>query len=102
MSSKQTQKCCFFCQESENVTPCTDCKSGVYYCSQLHLDVHKPKGLEQCLPIKMIIHEDETVGRILVASQDIKASELVILDKAFCMGPDLETVCLGCLRQIYQ
>ena len=39
-------------------------------------------------------------GRVLEASRDVKAGELVVVDKAMVIVPDAKVVCLGCLKDI--
>lgn len=87
---------CFFCGAKASVK-CRHCQK-VYYCSQEHLDVHRPENY--CHPFKVL--KDPVVGRYTVASRDIKPCELILSERPAVSGPYTRTgpICLQCYAQV--
>ncbi len=54
-------------------------------------------GLYPLLCFRVSKHESEAAGRILVTSREVRRGEIVVLDKAYTLGPVLKPLCLGCL-----
>jgi hypothetical protein len=79
---------CFLCGDLSAATGCIgeDCSVSVC-CIAAHLAVHRPDGLDRCLPFKV---EDggKDVGHYLVATRDIAAGDIVVLDKAGVVAPN--------------
>jgi len=85
---------CFLCQiETEH--SCPEC--GLASCTS-HLSSHLLDNV--CLPF--IVLYKEGVGRYVVASRDIKASEVILEDTPAALGPNYETeaLCLECLSRV--
>ncbi len=51
-----------------------------------------------CLPFE--VHENETLGRFLIASRDIEPLEIVLRDIPAVLAPQSRPVCLICLRSV--
>ncbi|KAJ8981905.1 hypothetical protein NQ317_007297 [Molorchus minor] len=89
---------CEICQKPAS-QKCGKCHS-VYYCSKEHQKngwkVHK----KLCKPFK--ICHDETLGRHLVATKDIKPGDIILQEPALIWGPSQITVpvCLGCCKPL--
>ena len=87
---------CFFCEKSA-VDSCQTC--GADYCSKGHLEVHKNRSGD-CQPFQL--QRREGVGRILVATRDVKPFEVVLEDVGVAWGPfdDSESLCVVCLSEV--
>ena len=96
------QELCYFCGEECQTGPeifCSFCHEAAF-CNDSFTNggastVHRPVGLERCLPFRIGYRTD--VGRILIASRDIRPGELAILDRAAAVLPENRPMCLGCL-----
>ena len=86
---------CFFCEKSDAKLNCPGC-GQVSACSTAELEVHRPPGLNVCLPFRVRQHPDK--GRILIATRCIKEGEVVVVDKAEVLIPSSDTICLGCCK----
>ena len=95
MPTSDREQVCFFCGTRENVETCENC-NGCFYC-KIHARHHRPPGSALCLPFKVNI--DEVMGRILVASRDIDAGEIVVLDEAAVLAAENESLCVTCLQE---
>ncbi|XP_066994525.2 SET domain-containing protein SmydA-8 isoform X2 [Anabrus simplex] len=96
--SAPTSGTCAVCQ-----SPATQCCSGcrcVFYCGRDHQRQHWKMHKSQCQMYK--IATDETLGRYLVATRDIKQGEMIFQETPIVTGPKVVTypVCLGCLHQM--
>ncbi|XP_076045904.1 uncharacterized protein LOC143028137 isoform X2 [Oratosquilla oratoria] len=97
-TSNSTHGECFVCGNQTD-TRCTGCKL-VFYCSRdcqrdnwkLHKDV--------CRPYKVTKLQD--LGRVLVASRDLPAGEVILEEAPLVIGPKqiTEPICLGCYRRV--
>lgn len=98
------KKGCFLCQAPcDNV--CPHCES-VKYCSEEHFRLHRLQfedkenhGDGYCCPFE--VSEKPVIGRVLVATRNIKPMELILVDPGTCTGPNYTTkqmVCLECTR----
>jgi len=85
---------CFLCQTTTTST-CPQC--SLPSCPS-HLSSHLLRGT--CLPF--VVTSREGVGRCVLASRDIKASEVILEDTPAVLGPNYETeaVCLECLSRV--
>jgi len=85
---------CFLCQDLTDQS-CPKC--GLASCTT-HLSSHLLDNV--CLPFTVLYKEG--VGRYVVASRDIKASEVILEDTPAVLGPNYETeaVCLECLSRV--
>ncbi|XP_040563548.1 SET domain-containing protein SmydA-8 [Lepeophtheirus salmonis] len=86
---------CFLCQETTH-RQCEFCDTFV--CSDNHLDSHREKG--NCLPYQVIVCPAS--GRHFVATRDIFAGEMILVDQPSVIGPSKNTasLCLECYRPI--
>ena len=84
---------------SKALRACAGCWQ-VWYCSRAHQVKAWPNHAKDCKPFK--ISHNETVGRYLVATRDIKPGELMLEDATLIMGPKTitEPVCLACYRPV--
>eukprot|EP00092_Neocalanus_flemingeri_P013253 GFUD01014283.1.p1 GENE.GFUD01014283.1~~GFUD01014283.1.p1 ORF type:complete len:522 (+),score=161.87 GFUD01014283.1:236-1801(+) len=84
---------CYLCQDQTEHS-CPEC--GLPSCSS-HLPTHLVDKV--CLPFTVLYKEG--VGRYVVATRDIKASEVILEDHPAVLGPNYETeaVCLECLSR---
>lgn len=76
-----------------------------YWSSGLNFPYHFLQSCIHCLhELCWQVHEDEVLGRHLVASRDIKAGEVVLREDPLLQGPCQVTgpVCLECLQGISQ
>lgn len=74
---------CYICLAPSS-QKCSGCQA-VHYCSREHQKQHWKQHKHQCTPVR--VKEDETVGRYLEASRDIKAGDIVMKEKALITGP---------------
>ena len=72
---------CFLCERPTS-SKCPSCEQ-VFYCSNDHLLVHKHQNY--CFPFR--VRWRTGAGRCLVATRDIKAMELILIDAAIAHGP---------------
>jgi hypothetical protein len=87
---------CFLCAQPATST-CDVCRL-VGFCGPAHGKLHRPE--EFCFPF--MVEQREGVGRLVVATRDIAALELVMWDNAAALGPRMGTapVCLQCLKPV--
>ena len=86
---------CFLCSEDTS-RQCDKC--DLFVCSDYCLSKHRYKDM--CLPFK--VENSPEVGRYVVATRDILATELIITEEAAAMGPCQNTMprCLACLANL--
>ena len=72
---------CFLCERPTS-SKCPNCEQ-VFYCCNDHLLVHKHQNY--CFPFR--VRWRTGAGRCLVATRDIKAMELILIDAAIAHGP---------------
>ena len=86
---------CFLCSD-ETSRICDKC--DLFVCSEYCLSKHRYNDL--CLPFK--VENSTEVGRYVVATRDILATELIIAEEAAAFGPVPNTVprCLACLATV--
>ncbi|CAL8109373.1 unnamed protein product [Orchesella dallaii] len=89
-------------QVSSTEFPCSNCKK-VFYCSEAHRKSHASKHEKSgCFPA--IIHSNSECGRYWVASRHIAVDEVIYMEKASVLAPNIPTMshlyptCLGCCR----
>ena len=66
---------CFLCAKTDSLERCPEC-ANVWFCSEEHFEVHRPKG--KCFPF--IIKRSPTKGRweILHCVQDIVTTSVMV------------------------
>ncbi|XP_060804980.1 SET domain-containing protein SmydA-8 [Amyelois transitella] len=76
---------------------CSGCQE-VNYCTREHQKQDWKQHRTQCVPAR--VREDDTFGRYLEATREIKAGDIVIKENPLITGPTLMTppVCLGCYK----
>ncbi|XP_013199552.2 SET domain-containing protein SmydA-8 [Amyelois transitella] len=76
---------------------CSGCQE-VHYCTREHQKQDWKRHRTQCVPAR--VREDDTLGRYLEATREIKAGDIVMKEKPLITGPAQVTppVCLGCYR----
>ncbi|CAD7088383.1 unnamed protein product [Hermetia illucens] len=81
----------------ESKSKCSNCGQA-YYCSVEHQKQDWKNHKLQCHPFK--IEHNEKFGRYLVASRNIKASEVVLRESCLVCGPNQISgpVCVGCMK----
>ena len=86
---------CFLCSD-ETSRQCDNC--DLFVCSDYCLSKHRYN--DTCLPFK--VENSSEVGRYVVATRDILATELIITEEAAAFGPVPNTVprCLACLASL--
>ena len=89
---------CFFCHSKTEITKCQHCQDDIWFCSPSHEKIHRPPGIEKCLPFRS--EKNDHYGRHLVAIRDINPGEVVILDEAITIVPEPKPVCLGCFKPL--
>merc|ERR1711874_424303 len=91
--------CCVCGEKTSSPIACLTCKSSVY-CSTVCKLKDTKRELHKCLPY--IIHQEERCGRLLIASRDISAGEIIFTDVPAAIGPDNnpKPVCLNCYKRI--
>ena len=91
---------CVICN-GPSIHSCDNCKT-IQYCSFFCKNEDKNNDLHKCLPYK--IGFDETCGRMLVASRDIAAGEILFTDARGAVGlrtdDPLQPVCLNCYKTL--
>ncbi|XP_076045902.1 uncharacterized protein LOC143028136 [Oratosquilla oratoria] len=72
----------------------------VFYCKRECQKKHWKTHREQCQPFK--VEENSDLGRYMVASRNIKAGEVVLIEDPIVIGPKqiTEPVCLGCYKRV--
>ncbi|BFG05591.1 SET domain-containing protein SmydA-8 [Drosophila madeirensis] len=74
---------CAVCGVAASQT-CTRCKI-VRYCNKEHQKQHWPDHKRCCKPIRE--EKDDVLGRFLVATQDIKANQIIFVEEPLVVGP---------------
>ncbi|EDW60375.1 SET domain-containing protein SmydA-8 [Drosophila virilis] len=74
---------CAVCDVAASLT-CTRCKM-VRYCNGEHQKQHWPQHKSCCRPFR--VQQDEQLGRYLVATQDIKAKQIIFVEEPLVVGP---------------
>ena len=87
---------CFLCAQPSTST-CEVCNL-VAFCGPDHAKLHRPEQF--CFPF--MVEQREGVGRLVVATRDIEALEIVMWDNAAALGPRMGSppVCLQCLKPV--
>ena len=87
---------CFLCERPTS-NKCPSCEL-VFYCCNDHLLAHRHQTY--CFPFR--VKWRTGAGRCLVATRDIKAMELILIDAAIAHGPPNMTspVCLECGHKV--
>merc|ERR1719228_1385353 len=88
---------CFICLKNDNLDQCTKCQ--VFMCKR-HREVHKSKaGL--CFPYKVEFRDQ--LGRILVATRNIKKGEVICEEVPAIVGPYSRSTpqCLQCFKILH-
>jgi len=91
---------CVVCSaECSSLLDCSTCQKPTY-CSNTCRYKDSTNELHSCLPYT-ILHEDRC-GRLLMASRDIKAGEIIFADTPAAVGPDNnpKPVCLTCYKRL--
>ena len=129
MELEENVKKCFLCRIEIKVNDgecqknfCTYCppdSDKIYYCNEEHLEVHRGKmhlkqdskssaqksssenGVDNnytCWPFR--IETKPEIGRIMVATRNIRAGEIILEEYPAVWGPNNKSaaVCLGCLK----
>ena len=89
---------CFLCQTVCDRV-CPHCEL-VTYCSEEHFKLHRLNGNDYCFPYQA--DNKEGIGRILRATRNIKAMDIVLIDPGTVVGPNYSSkpICLECLRPV--
>lgn len=82
---------CSLCQAATNLS----CKSCSVPLCAIHLKPHRPA--DTCLPFTVKVADG--VGRYVIATRDIAASEIILEDIPAIIGPnfDTEAICVECM-----
>lgn len=85
---------CSICQ-APTTASCPACEIP---CCSLHTVAHRPS--DTCLPFTVKVAPG--VGRYVVATRNISASEIILEDIPACVGPnfDTEAICLECMGRV--
>jgi len=94
--SRERKGECFLCERPTTIK-CPSCDL-VFCCSNDHLLAHRHQNY--CFPFRVKWRSGK--GRCLVATRDIKAMELIMIDAAIAHGPQNMTtpVCLECGKDV--
>jgi len=84
---------CIICH-AHNMSNCTNCEQSV---CEKDIQTHQPNP-GKCQPWK--VAKLPVVGRVLIASRDIRPWEAVLTDTAMVQAPDDSPVCVGCLGAV--
>ena len=115
MESYSTQKRCFLCRTAVelsssdvNKNVCSFCPKSsatIYYCSPEHLSLHRGNSHKNRTYTEIIcwpfcIETKPLIGRIMVATRDIRAGETILEEQPAVWGPNSisTAVCLECLN----
>jgi len=82
-------------------TPCGGC-GAVSYCGKECQKTHWKEHKGKCKSYKIVTSVEEH-GRNVIAARDIKAGEMLMSSKPFCVGPRMHqptVCCLGCHRAV--
>lgn len=93
--SNKTEGTCAVCDKPAT-TRCGNCKLA-FYCDKEHQRKHWPNHKSNCLTYE--IHENEKLGRHLIASRDLNTGDLVLSETPLVWGPAAhseERICVGC------
>jgi len=93
---KNISMSCFVCLKNDDLEKCTSCQ--VYMCTR-HKVVHRGKT-GTCFPYK--VEYRDKMGRILVATRNIKKGEVICEEKPAIVGPYSRSTpqCLQCFRTL--
>ena len=93
------EELCVVCDQVNASVPCRTCKA-LCYCSSGCQVKDANHELHNCLPYT-ILHE-ERCGRLLMASRDISAGEVLFHDVPGAVGPDNNPrpICLTCYKSL--
>lgn len=93
----ETPKCFLCCGEANHI--CNWCRNASY-CSPDHYRFHRFKS--KCWPFAVDFNPDK--GRILKATKLIRRGDIILIDDAVVMAPNLNStpVCPSCLQKVTQ
>ncbi|XP_059079369.1 uncharacterized protein LOC131877644 isoform X1 [Tigriopus californicus] len=92
---------CFLCQKPAS-NKCRSCNgSKLFFCGESHFNIHRSHGVCR----KFFITWKEGVGNHMVASEEIKAGEIILIEDAAMNGPNRPRKqpfpsCLECLKPV--
>jgi len=80
---------------------CTGCHE-TFYCSRECQKLHWKKHKNQCCAFKVCSSSDQTMGRYIIATRDLKPGELILTESPLAIGPPAVTppLCLACYKPV--
>lgn len=98
MSNVVPRDRCAVCEDAVSVL-CSQCEI-VAYCGPEHQKRHWPEHKNLCNPYS--IERNDTLGRYLVATREIKPGEVILKEKPLVLGPRVDSapICLTCYRPL--